>query len=219
MDDKATVGSADLYFEDGVRRIDYVMVWNEKDESNSSFEAVNKRRVFEENLEHDGLQLERSKLADLHAVKIHVPLTVLQDTAEVMKLRVPLKDALVTDDGVGGVNTRLWRRFGFDLNVFPPKGRRCTEVYSAHKDHLFDGRQFTEWSTRTSIVDFVLKRARFDPHDEYAFGIERLLNERIYSAAYPLHEGQSHSATLRPAQNLFGTVEGSGRQSLDQQVT
>jgi anoctamin-1 len=203
MDNKTTVERADLYFEDGVRRIDYVLVWNEKDESNSSYGAVNKRGVFEENLEREGLQLERSQVADLRAIKLHVPLTVLQRTAEIMKLRVPLKDALVTDDGEGAVSGRLWRRFGFDLNVFPPKGRRCTEVYSAHKDHLFDGRHFNEWSTRTSIVDFVLKRASFDPQDEYAFGIERLLNEHIYSAAYPLHEGQSHLATLHPPQNLF----------------
>jgi anoctamin-1 len=198
----ATVERADLFFEDGVRRIDYVLVWNESDESNSSYDAVQKRCVFEENLERDGLQLERSQVADLHAIKIHVPLPVLQRTAEVMKLRVPLKDAPVAEDSESAVKSRLWSRFGFDLNVFPPKGRRFTEVYSAHKDHLFDGRHFSEWSTRTSIVDFVLKRARFDPHDEYAFGIERLLTERIYSAAYPLHEGQFNLATLRPPQNL-----------------
>ncbi len=45
-------------------------------------------------------------------------------------------------------------------------------------------------SIRSRIVDFILKRKRFkeDIEDEFAFGIERLLTEQIYSAAYPLHD-------------------------------
>ena len=44
-------------------------------------------------------------------------------------------------------------------------------------------------SIRSRIVDFILKRKRFkeEVEDEFAFGIERLLTEQIYSAAYPLH--------------------------------
>ena len=46
-------------------------------------------------------------------------------------------------------------------------------------------------SIRSRIVDFILKRKRFQDDidgDEFAFGIERLLAEGVYSAAYPLHE-------------------------------
>ena len=45
-------------------------------------------------------------------------------------------------------------------------------------------------SIRSRIVDFILKRKRFKVHldDEYAFGIERLITEGAYSAAYPLHD-------------------------------
>ena len=45
-------------------------------------------------------------------------------------------------------------------------------------------------SIRSRIVDFILKRKRFkeEVDDEFAFGIERLLTEGIYSAAYPLHD-------------------------------
>ena len=45
-------------------------------------------------------------------------------------------------------------------------------------------------SIRSRIVDFILKRKRFkeDVDDEFAFGIERLISEGIYSAAYPLHD-------------------------------
>lgn len=49
---------------------------------------------------------------------------------------------------------------------------------------------FFSSSIRSRIVDFIIKRKRFkeDIDDEFAFGIERLLAEGIYSAAYPLHD-------------------------------
>ena len=52
-----------------------------------------------------------------------------------------------------------------------------------------DDENFFTSSIRSRIVDFILKRKRFkeDIDDEFAFGIERLLTEGIYSAAYPLH--------------------------------
>lgn len=45
-------------------------------------------------------------------------------------------------------------------------------------------------SIRSRIVDFILKRKRFKSNldDEFAFGIERLIQEDTYSAAYPLHD-------------------------------
>jgi hypothetical protein len=61
--------------------------------------------------------------------------------------------------------------------------------------HFFDSfnaedEDFFTSSIRSRIVDFILKRKRFkeEIEDEFAFGIERLLTEGIYSAAYPLHD-------------------------------
>lgn len=53
-----------------------------------------------------------------------------------------------------------------------------------------DDEDFFTSSIRSRIVDFILKRKRFKEEldDEFAFGIERLLSEGIYSAAYPLHD-------------------------------
>lgn len=53
-----------------------------------------------------------------------------------------------------------------------------------------DDENFFTSSIRSRIVDFILKRKRFkdDIEDEFAFGIERLLTEEVYSAAYPLHD-------------------------------
>lgn len=43
------------------------------------------------------------------------------------------------------------------------------------------------------IVQFILDRKKFSENmaDDFAFGIERLLNDRTYSAAYPLHDVSS----------------------------
>lgn len=40
------------------------------------------------------------------------------------------------------------------------------------------------------IVQFILDRKRFSENvqDDFAFGIERLLDEKVYAAAYPLHD-------------------------------
>lgn len=40
------------------------------------------------------------------------------------------------------------------------------------------------------IAQFILDRKRFsdNENDDFAFGIERLINDYTYSAAYPLHD-------------------------------
>ncbi|RVE52062.1 hypothetical protein evm_003340 [Chilo suppressalis] len=84
-----------LTFNDGVRTIDYVLVWESAKEDATKPEAYEQRKVFEENLENEGLQLEREapeNLHGLHFVKIHAPITVLRDYSEVLKLRMPMKD-------------------------------------------------------------------------------------------------------------------------------
>ena len=45
-------------------------------------------------------------------------------------------------------------------------------------------------SNRSRIVAFILKRKMFSDEsgDEFSFGIDRLLAEGVYAAAYPLHD-------------------------------
>ncbi|XP_045542104.1 anoctamin-1 isoform X5 [Papilio machaon] len=84
-----------LSFNDGVRSVDFVLVWEAGRENSTTPEAFKQRKVFEENLEKEGLQLEREapeNLHGLHFVKIHAPLSVLKDYSEILKLRMPMKD-------------------------------------------------------------------------------------------------------------------------------
>lgn len=47
-------------------------------------------------------------------------------------------------------------------------------------------------AVRSRIVQFILDRKRYSTkeNEDYAFGIERLISEEIYIAAYPLHDGE-----------------------------
>ncbi|CAH2069036.1 unnamed protein product, partial [Iphiclides podalirius] len=84
-----------LTFNDGVRSVDFVLVWEAGKEDATTPEAYEQRKIFEQNLESEGLQLEREAPEDLHGlhfVKIHAPLAVLRDYSEILKLRMPMKD-------------------------------------------------------------------------------------------------------------------------------
>lgn len=56
-------------------------------------------------------------------------------------------------------------------------------------------------AVHSRIVQFILDRQRFslDEHNEFAFGIERLISENAYRAAYPLHDVGKNSVKF----NLF----------------
>lgn len=98
-----------LFFNDGVRSVDYVLAWKnqfyyENDDAQISTKEredlkhkeksrSDKRNNFEENLIREGLELERSVVNDeIHFVKIHAPLEVLRRYAEILKLRLPMKE-------------------------------------------------------------------------------------------------------------------------------
>ncbi|KAG7162622.1 Anoctamin-5-like 2 [Homarus americanus] len=88
--------------------------------------------------------------------------------------------------------SRLFNFVRLDDDIFPPKNRHFTAVYSRDKDYLFEiCEEFFTSAIRARIVDFILRRKRFKSNDtdDFAFGIEKLLNEGVYAAAYPIHEG------------------------------
>lgn len=98
-----------LYFQDGKRSVDYVLVWKkiipqDEDEENIDASAkakakelvktrAEKREVFEENLLKEGLELETYVIdEEIHFIKLHAPLEVLRRYAEILKLRLPMKE-------------------------------------------------------------------------------------------------------------------------------
>jgi anoctamin-1 len=81
-----------------------------------------------------------------------------------------------------------------DEKYFPPVSHRFTAIYSRDKEYLFDLNQpnfFNTW-VRARVCQFILDRQRFsrvNEHD-FSFGIDRLINDETYIAAYALHDGE-----------------------------
>lgn len=86
--------NSSLYFNDGQRSVDFVLVWREDfAESPGREERANKRDVFEANLMNEGLELEHELIDDeFHFVKLHATVEVLRRYAEILKLRMPMKE-------------------------------------------------------------------------------------------------------------------------------
>ena len=189
--------------------VDFVLVWESKSTFSSSDEAKSKLKIFEHNLEQEGLTISRQQHLEtgLHFVKIFAPLEVLKRYAEILKLRLPMKkfehiqevhariNSIIPaiGDVVENVKNRFIRSFSYDQEKFPSKNQDLTAVFSRDKEYLFDIERddFFTQSTRSRVIEFILKRKRLTldtPLDDFSFGIERALADGVYTAAYPLHD-------------------------------
>ncbi|KAK3782661.1 hypothetical protein RRG08_037665 [Elysia crispata] len=208
-----------LQFKDGRRRIDFVLAWSVKsDKSEKGKEhAREARRIFEENLVKEGLQIEKDERgAETHFAKIHAPIAVLKRYADILKIRMPMREDLSSEhieeryaDWKGpmqSVGTRLWQKsiqlfrrllvpFSYDQTILPPQSRPYTCPYSAGKEYLFEmpknEEDYFSQSTRSWIVDYILRRKPYAviKENNFAFGIKKMISDEYYTAAYPLHEG------------------------------
>ncbi|XP_076753625.1 anoctamin-1-like isoform X2 [Xylocopa sonorina] len=198
-----------LYFRDEIRTIDFVLVWDEYNAGAQTYRCTEYRRVYEKNLEKEGLQLEYEEAEPngLHFIKIHAPREVLRRYSEILKLRLPMKElpGMTTPENrantlIEEVNSffkKFVRKYYVDQTIFPTLKHNFTAIYSRDKEYLFDLDlpNFFTAATRARIVQFILDRTRFTEtkNDDFAFGIERLISEKAYVAAYPLHDGDLQS--------------------------
>uniref|UniRef100_A0A6P4EU05 Anoctamin n=2 Tax=Drosophila rhopaloa TaxID=1041015 RepID=A0A6P4EU05_DRORH len=226
--------NASLFFKDCIRSIDFVLAYRISAHEPTEMENSNKRSVFEANLISQGLEIETSQKDQIWFVKIHAPLEVPRRYAEILKLRMPMKESycnlLIFErsnrlrnaaqyltnkiPGMSVVNRStksvffslktvfqfFLRNIYVDENIFPKRAHRFTAIYSRDKEYLFDIRQdcFFTTAVRSRIVEFILDRQRFPDKNQHAFGIERLIADSVYSAAYPLHDGEiTETGTMR----------------------
>ncbi|CAG0884101.1 unnamed protein product [Darwinula stevensoni] len=196
--------SPDLYFQDGRRCIDFILAWK-MDDQHLQLHHVQRREVFEKNLEEEGLELEFEDNVEsqLRFIKVHAPWEVLTRYAEILKLKMPMRELRGMDyeimhphavvKEVEGWLSSCLRVFQLDEYLFPPQEKTFTATYSRDKEYLFNMKEdiFTS-SMRSRIVDFILCRKHFRVETkacEMSFGVQKLLMDRTYDAAYPLHDG------------------------------
>ncbi|XP_065175071.1 anoctamin-7-like [Sycon ciliatum] len=205
--DKGDVG---VFFRDGVRRIDYVMAFEPglTDDNKWRQTRAEKRKIFEDalkdtyqvDLEHE----EESNDGKTNFVKLHLPFPTLCKWAEILLMRMPLSmDNKQT-------HTTLERAleccccgnnpFDCDLEEEPNQYTALFTRTMGPKFINFDKPNiFFSPAQRSRIAYEILSKARYgegEHHDEESrahektkIGVERLLGNKSYVAAYPLHEG------------------------------
>ncbi|XP_075907912.1 anoctamin-1a isoform X2 [Nelusetta ayraudi] len=160
-----------------------------------------RREEFEENLLEMGLELEKddeSQILGIGFLKIHAPWQVLCREAEFMKLKMPTKKVYEVKQGSNLVEKIRLYIHKITAPLHPKVDANQTQnikslshPFSREKESLFDlsdRDNFFDSKTRNSIVYEVLKRIRCTKA-KYSMGITSLLANGVYTAAFPLHDG------------------------------
>lgn len=249
--DESTCYQKGLYFEDGQRRVDYILTYNLKKPLGSRIsryvphmptenafthgrrskdknqlqpqrpglksstaglggelgspgedDRILQREDFESKLRDMGLELEKEengKIPGVGFVKIHAPWNVLCREAEFMKLKMPTKKCYEVKQSSGFVEKLMSLASKVVEPLHPhvedhhsKNVKHLSHTFSREKQHLFDLSDkdcFFDSKTRSSIVYEILKRTKC--RAKYSIGITSLLGRGVYTAAYPLHDGDT----------------------------
>ncbi|XP_058937580.1 anoctamin-6 isoform X1 [Kogia breviceps] len=190
-----------LFFSDGQRRIDFVLVYEDESRKETNKKGSNekqrrKRRAYESNLICDGLQLEATRsLLDhkLVFVKVHAPWEVLCTYAEIMHIKLPLKpNDLKTRSSAFDNFNWFTKVLQVDESIIKPEQEFFTAPFEKNRMNDFyiqDRDTFFNPATRSRIVYFILSRIKYQVRDNVKkFGINKLVSSGIYKAAFPLHD-------------------------------
>uniref|UniRef100_A0A8C9U444 Anoctamin n=1 Tax=Scleropages formosus TaxID=113540 RepID=A0A8C9U444_SCLFO len=185
-----------LFFNDGQRRIDFVLVY--EDEDKKEFEkryTFQRRKVSAFYLMVRGLELEasRSVLDDkVVFVKVHMPWEVLCTYAEVLHIKLPIQpNDLSQSSSPFSWLTKLCEP---SKDVIQPEVDYFTAPFEKDRIDSFcvkDRAQFFAPDMRSRMAYYVLSRAYYEVRgDVKKFGINKLLDGGVYKAAFPLHDSR-----------------------------
>uniref|UniRef100_A0A8C7ZGF4 Anoctamin n=1 Tax=Oryzias sinensis TaxID=183150 RepID=A0A8C7ZGF4_9TELE len=189
-----------LFFNDGIRRIDFILVY--EDEDKKEFEKRNmyqrRREYFEASLMKMGLELEATPSVvndKLMFVKVHLPWDVLCTYAEVLHIKLPIRPNDITP------RPSMWRFFTCITKHFYPDEKLIqkeveyfTAPFEKNRQDCFyinDKDLFFTPAMRSRMACYILSKAQYEIRGNInKFGITKLLNTGVYKAAYPLHDGK-----------------------------
>ncbi|PAA80633.1 hypothetical protein BOX15_Mlig004871g1 [Macrostomum lignano] len=173
------------YFDDGIRQIDYVLVWEEDPNAPETLQterSMKCRQNFHYHLKQAGVEMEKAvretSTKRLHFLKLYVTWEAMCCHAENLKLRAPLKpmDEIPLGTAVPR-KAQLYYTCGF----------------SAAKMHNFigihNGDSFFSQKQRQLVTYELLSTRLFGNSRRGEIGIDRMINDEFYLCAFPLHEG------------------------------
>ncbi|XP_076831997.1 anoctamin-7 [Brachyhypopomus gauderio] len=197
-------------FSDGVTRIDFVLVWDEpvsyskpvKPEdtsSETSRDVHNKWRTeFLSKLRNAGLRQEMKEVVlgetKTTFVLLSAPWSVLCYYAEEISLRVPLQVETTQESNWSeNILGKLHIPNILAQQVPNPPPDYYTCQFRAKKLERFLGHEnrdtFFKTTQRHQILYEILSRTPFGALKRGEVGVSRLISEKVFTAAYPLHEG------------------------------
>lgn len=208
------------FFEDRMRRVDYILAYQPGPECEREGKNRKKRTTFESKLRDHGLHLEhehveKSQDGKTCYVKVHAPWEVLARQAEMMKIKMPISVNDVEDNPVISCIDRClksWNPFELlkQLRVETEDADYFTAAFSRDLAHQFimpDKQTFFNSSQRSRMVWDILIRTPYDEDVPTRIGVQRLIKNGSYSATYPLHEGNSHIEPEREAAYKSANVD------------
>jgi hypothetical protein len=193
-------GSQTVFFKDGKRRIDYVMVYQIYHDEPQDWQDKRalKRQDFFDNLKREGLELEEDKDAfDKKSifVKVHAPWTTLMKEAEELLLKMPVEEN-------NYIHKSWWQRAveNMRFSVKSPLNHGLEDVqmyislpFSKKNEKKFIGVKnhdtFFTPAQRSLMVNGILVRTPYS-RDNSKVGFERLIGNKTLEAAFPIHEGK-----------------------------
>ncbi|XP_063970934.1 anoctamin-4-like isoform X11 [Lytechinus pictus] len=212
----------DLFFRDGTRRIDFVLAYRKMESEEREEKRVRKRTNYEANLVDEGLELEyensegpepnpedpESHDNRTFFVKVHAPWDLMTRYAEELKIKMPIEENNMEEPvNVFNCIDKLWTPFELSDDYVKPEPDVFTAPFIRDRENEFimhSRETFFPNNIRNRVVYEILERMRYDPNDPSKFGIDHLIANGSYYAAYPLHEGNyksEHSLLTHGAQN------------------
>ncbi|KAL6036764.1 hypothetical protein STEG23_014998 [Scotinomys teguina] len=185
-------------------RIDFVLVWEEdlKDQDSATQDKRDThefwRETFLEKLRLAGLDVDQHDVQDkataVHYILLRAPWAVLCYYAEDLRLKLPLQEL---PNQASNWSATLLERLGIP-NILvehvpdtPPEYYSCQFKASKLPWFLGSDNQDTFFSStkRHQIVFEILAKTQYGHEKKGFFGIDQLLAEGVFNAAFPLHDG------------------------------
>ncbi|XP_065061399.1 anoctamin-7-like isoform X1 [Rhopilema esculentum] len=199
IDDEDMSGERGCYFRDGLRKIDFILVYTEDNEKPADPKHLEYREKFLANLRKSHLDMEEEVTEDkntkVHFIKCHCPFEVLKFYAEEMSFRAPLElRSTVKTNWTERMLAKFHLPNPFKEEVPNSPPDFFTTTFQGDKMHKFIGSDnpdtyFTD-TQRTRVAYEILETAPYGKRQKGEIGVERLVAEGCFTAAYPLHVGQ-----------------------------